>query len=249
MIDHLFEPRGVEILLAHQIDKYARIEIAASRSHYHSARRGQTHTGVDGLTVFNGGDADAIAEMRNYYPIRPIASKSAHDRLARKAMKSVAMDAIRPQIMGDRQGARDIRHSGVKRSVEAGHLRQPWEVLLREADDRQCRRNVQRREDSCGFELPQHGVVDQAMAAKTRPAMHHAMPDRGQLGFFAVREKRPDSCERFPLGSEVRRFGNQRLVVRVFDPELALAATYRLRLARKEHLRDGRLNPVKPELE
>ena len=91
----------------------------------------------------------------------------------------------------------------------------------------------------CRFELPQHGIVDQAMAAKTRPAMHHPMPDRNRLGFFAVREKRPDACERFPLSFEIRRFGNQRLVVRVFDPELALAATDRLRLARKEHLRDG----------
>ena len=102
---------------------------------------------------------------------------------------------------------------------------------------------------ACRFELPQHGVVDQAMAAKIRPAMHHAMPDRGRLGLFAVREKRPDACDRFLLGSEIRRFGNQRLVVRVFHPEPALAATDRLRLARKKHLRDGRLDPVKSELE
>ena len=65
VIDQRFEPRGVEILLAHQIDQHARIEIAAARSHDHSAGRGQTHAGVDGLTAFNGGDADAIAEMRN----------------------------------------------------------------------------------------------------------------------------------------------------------------------------------------
>ena len=53
------------------------------------------------------------------------------------------------------------------------------------------------------------GIVDQAMAAKVRPAVHHAMPDRGRLGLFAVCEKRPDACDRIPLGSEIRRFGNQ----------------------------------------
>jgi hypothetical protein len=137
----------------------------------------------------------------------------------------------------------------VKRRIEAGHLWQLREVLLREANDRQRRRIVQWREDGCRFELPQHRFVDQAMAAKIWPTVHHAMPDRGRLGLFAVCEKCPDACHRVLLGSEIRRFGHQWLVVCVFRPELAFAVADRLGLAREKHLRDGRLDLVKSELE
>ena len=95
----------------------------------------------------------------------------------------------------------------MKRRIETGHLRHPWEVLSREADDRQRRGNVQGREGGCRFELAHHGIVDQAMAAKVRPAVHHAMPDRGRLGLFAVCEKRPDACDGIPW---VRKFADSK---------------------------------------
>ena len=150
---------------------------------------------------------------------------------------------------GERQGPRDVWHPSVKRRIEARHLWQLREVLLSEANDRQRWRIVQWREDGGRFELPQHRFVDQAMAAKIRPTVHHAMPDCGRLGLFAVCEKRPDACDRVLLGSEIRRFSNQRLAVRFFRPELALAVANRLGLAREKHLRDRRLDLVKSELE
>jgi hypothetical protein len=60
------------------------------------------------LTAFNRGETGAIAKMRNYKSIRQIVPKLAYDRLARKAVKSIAVDAIRSQFQGERQGARDI---------------------------------------------------------------------------------------------------------------------------------------------
>ena len=139
--------------------------------------------------------------MRNDQSIRPIVSELSHDRLAGKAVKSITVDAIRSQFQRDRQCARHIRHPSVKCRIEAGDLRQPREVLLRETNDRQCRRIVQWREGGSRFELPQHGVVDQAMVAKIRAPVHHAMPDRGRLDLVAVCEKRPDACNRVLLGS------------------------------------------------
>ena len=56
VIDQRFETSGVQVLFAHQIDQYTRIEIAAARSHDHSPGRRQTHAGVNGLTSFNGGE-------------------------------------------------------------------------------------------------------------------------------------------------------------------------------------------------
>ena len=79
--------------------------------------------------------------------------------------------------------------------------------------------------------------------------MHHAIPDRDRFGLFAVCEKPYDACDRVLLGSEIRRLGNQRLIVRIFRPELTLTAADRLGLARQKQLRDGRLDPVKSELE
>ncbi len=108
---------------------------------------------------------------------------------------------------------------------------------------------MQRREGGCCFELPQHGVVDQAMATKIRPTVHYAMPDRDRLDLSTVREKPPDARDRVLLGSEICRFGSQQIVISVSRPELALAATDRLDLAREKHLRDERFDPVKSELE
>ncbi len=105
VIDQRFETRGVEVLFARQIDQHTRIEIAAARSHDHPTGRGQTHAGVNGLTAFNGGETGAIAEMRNYQSIRQIVPKLAYDRLARKAVKSIAVDAIRPQLQGGAAGS------------------------------------------------------------------------------------------------------------------------------------------------
>ena len=122
MIDEGFETRGVEVLFPQQIDQDARIEIATARSHDRPSGRGQAHAGIDGLAVFDGGNTDAIAQMRNDQPIRPIIPKLPHDRLAGKAMKPIALNAARPQVPRDRQRPRDIRHPGMKCRIEAGDL-------------------------------------------------------------------------------------------------------------------------------
>ena len=59
------------------------------------------------------------------------------------------------------------------------------------------------------FDLAQHPLVDEAMLAKVRPAMHDAMSDRGRLDRVAVCEKCSNACDRVLLGFEIRRFGNQ----------------------------------------
>jgi hypothetical protein len=122
-------------------------------------------------------------------------------------------------------------------------------MLLCEANDRQRRRVVQRREGGCCFELTQNGVIDQAMATKIWPTMHYAMPDRDRLGLSTVSEKPSDARDRVLMGSEICRFGSQLIVISVSRPELALTATDRLGLAREKHLRDERFDQVKSELE
>ena len=104
-------------------------------------------------------------------------------------MKPVALDALRLQFLGDRKDARDLRQSGVKGGVETRHLRKAGKMLLREADDRQSRRSMQRREGGCRLKLPQDRIVDQAMLAQLRSAMHDAMPDGGRRRHVGARQE------------------------------------------------------------
>ena|SRR5258708_7767760 len=154
VIDQRFKAHGVEILFACKIDQHTGIEIATARPYDHSAGWGQAYAGVSGMTALDGRDADAIAEMRDDEPIRRIVSELAHNRLTGMVVKSIALDATRSQFLGERKGARDIQHPSVKRRIEAGNLWQLRKTLLREANDRQRRRIVQRREGRCCFELP-----------------------------------------------------------------------------------------------
>ena len=154
VVDQLFEHGRIEFPLAHQIDQNAWIEIAAACAHDHAARRGQSHAGVDRFTAFDRGDACTIAEMGDDQAVRQIVRKLMHDRFARKAVKPVALDTLRLQFPGDRKDPCDVRQFGVKGGVEARRLRKSGKMLLREADDRQSRWNMQRREGGRRFELP-----------------------------------------------------------------------------------------------
>src|ERR1700730_11571465 len=94
VIDQIFEHRRIELLLTHQIDQNAWIEITAARAHDHPTGWGQSHARVDRFTAFDRGDTGAIAEMGDYQAVRQIVRKLVHDRFARKAVKSVALDTL-----------------------------------------------------------------------------------------------------------------------------------------------------------
>ncbi len=85
---------------------------------------------------------------------------------------------------------------------------------------------------SRGFDLPQHGVVDEAMTAKICPTVHHAMSDRCKPNVLEALQERSDACERILLRSEIRWLGNEKFAISVFRPERALALPDRLSLTR-----------------
>ena len=118
-----------------------------------------------------------------------VVRKLMHDRFVREAVKSVALDALRLQFPGDRKDPRDVRQFGVKGGIEARHLRKPGKMLLREADDRQRRRSMQRRKGGSGFKLPQDRFVDEAVLPQLRPAMHDAMPDGDRCRHSGARQE------------------------------------------------------------
>src|SRR5271170_4652976 len=171
VIDQFFEHSGIEFLLAHQIDQNAWIEIAAPRAHHHPAGWGQSHAGVDRFSGSDRGHACTIAEMGDHEAVRRIVRKLMHDRFTRKAVKSVALNSLRLQFLRDRKDTCDLRQFGVKGGVETRSLREPPKMLLCEADDRQSRGNMQRRECGRRFELRYDRIVNEAMLPEPRPTM------------------------------------------------------------------------------
>src|SRR3984893_16323821 len=131
--------------------------------------------------------------------VRQIASKLMDDRFAGKAVKAVALDPLRLEFLGDRKHTRDIGHSGVKCGVEKCNLWKPRKMLLGEADDRQSRRRMQRREGGSSFQLQQHRLVNQAMLLELRSAMDDSVSDGGRRRHFGVGKELSDATDRIPL--------------------------------------------------
>ena len=210
-IHEVFEHRRIEVLLAHQVDQQAGIEIAAACAHDHAPGRRQTHAGVDRPASPDRRDAGAIAEMRDDHPARQIVAQLMHDRFAGEAVKPVALDPLRSKCTRDRQHARELGHSGVKARVETCDLRQSGKMCLRGADHRQRRRRVQRRKYCCRFQVLKDGVIDDAMATKLRAAMYDTMTDgvrRRQVRRF---EKPLDAKQCFGFSGIGQGFRQQRL--------------------------------------
>src|SRR6185437_13065164 len=100
-----------------------------------------------------------------------------------------------------RQRALDIGHPGVKYRIETRDLPQSRKVLLCNSNDRQGGRIVQWSEDGGRFDLPQHGIVDETMTAKSWPTVHHAMTYRCRPNVLPPLQERSNACERILLVS------------------------------------------------
>ena len=70
VIDEIFEHGCIELLFTRQIDQNAGIEITGPRAHDHATGWSQSHAGIDRYSVFDGGNAGAIAEMGDDQALR-----------------------------------------------------------------------------------------------------------------------------------------------------------------------------------
>ena len=95
---------------------------------------------------------------------------------------------------------------------------------------------MQRRERGCGPESLQYRIVDQAMAAKLRPAMYEAMSDRGRRRQRTLGQKSAYADDRRALVGNSGGFANQRRALRIVGPEVAFTAVTQLRRAARKPL-------------
>ena len=107
-------------------------------------------------------------------------------------------------------------------------------MFLREADDRQSRWNMQRREGDRRFELRQDRGVDEAMLPELRAPVNNSMSDCGRRRHPGVVEKPSDASDCFALAENGTRLGEQYASARIFCMEIAAFAAYRFGLAREQ---------------
>ena len=65
VVEELFERVSGQVFVAEEVDEDAGVEVAAAGAHGDAAGGGEAHGGVDGFAVEDGGDAGAVAEVRD----------------------------------------------------------------------------------------------------------------------------------------------------------------------------------------
>ena len=103
------------------------------------------------------------------------------DRFVRQAVKAVAPHARIEQRLRQREAAVQFGLAGMKRGVEAGHLRHTGERMARCAHARHVVRLVQRCQRHQFAHLRDHGVVDQHRLIEAHTAVDDAVPDRANV--------------------------------------------------------------------
>ena len=114
--------------------------------------------------------------MKGEQSFREIGPQRINHRRVAEAMKSVALETLVMQRIGDRIALRDWGICGVKGGVEAGALRQIGRAPGERPDGGDGMRVVQRRERGAGVDLRQNLWRDASRRGEAPAAMHHAVP-------------------------------------------------------------------------
>ncbi len=100
MVEELFERVSGQVFVAEEVDEDAGVEVAAAGAHGDAAGGREAHGGVDGFAVEDGGDAGAVAEVRDDEALRD-GREARDDGLAGEAVEAVADDAGVVKARGD----------------------------------------------------------------------------------------------------------------------------------------------------
>jgi hypothetical protein len=124
--------------------------------------------------------------MGNYETLGPILGELPQNRLARQAVKSIALDAYSLERFWKRENAGDIRQTRVKCRVETPNLRNPWEMASRSRDDTERGWYMQWRERRRHLESPQRAFIENAMTSQVRPTMDNPVSNRIRRADFPI---------------------------------------------------------------
>ncbi len=106
LVEEVRDLLGGHLLVGHQIEQHARVELAAARAHRQAVERGEAHGRGHRSPVLDRAHRGAVAEMRDDHvlarDLRRHLLQRAHDVFVRKAVEAVAAHAL--VVIGARQG-------------------------------------------------------------------------------------------------------------------------------------------------
>ena len=175
MIEQIFQFVVAELLIAQEVEKNARIEIARARAHRDAAGGREAHGGVDRYSIAKSAEARSVTEMREDGTFGKALAEVMHQRFIGEAMESVALNTRVKVALGKRQVRCYFRDGAVKGIVEAGKVDRRWKDRLRGGDEHQRLRDVQRREMCVGTKLVQNLRRNGLVGAEFGPSVYHAM--------------------------------------------------------------------------
>ena len=177
----------VQARLAVQVEHHGRVDVAAAGAHDQPGQRGQAHRGVDAPAAVDGGRAGPVAQVQGDQcelldRAAEVLGRPPGDVLVRGAVEAEPPD---PVAVGQRPGQRVPvgagRHGPVERGVEHRDLRQCGVQPAGDLDAQRVGRIVQRGQRGQLADRGQHAVVDQHRSVEPGAAVHHPVPDSGQV--------------------------------------------------------------------
>ncbi len=127
LVQRLLQRRDVELPAPEQVQQRIGRDVPAARGHRQPRQAREAHGRVDAAAIEHRAQAGAAAQVRGDHPAR-LRFERAHavgDVLVGQAVIAAMMDARAAHGLGQRVGARRLRHRQVERRIEAGDLRQP----------------------------------------------------------------------------------------------------------------------------
>src|SRR5271168_14454 len=136
MVQQILKLVRAQLLISHEVEQNARIEIAGAGAHRDAARGREPHGCVDGPSVAQSAEAGSVSEVRENSSLRKPRAQPTHQRLVGKAVETVASNSYVEIGLRNRQMRCQFRHGSMKSIVETGVVRRRRKNRLRFSDKR-----------------------------------------------------------------------------------------------------------------
>ena len=173
LVEEVGDLLGAHLLLGHQIEQHARIELAAARAHRQAVERGEAHGRGDRAAVLDRAHRGAVAEMGDDHVLARDLGRDllqrARDVFVGQAVESVAAHAL---VVIATAAARRCRDTN-------GWLR--WKAVSKQATCGVSGKGANRRLDAGDVvRLVQRRERDELCAASRAPPRRSASARRGR---------------------------------------------------------------------
>ena len=164
------------------MEEDAGVQVAAPGAHHDAAGRREPHGGIERLTVVHRRQAGTVAQMRDHQATLGCRAEGRHDVFIGQPMKAVPSYAFVPEVAGQGEALRHLRHTAVKGGVKTRHLWQPGEARRHRLDALDGTRQVQGRKGDQPAQRGEERRIHALRGRMVRAAMDHPMPhgDRGR---------------------------------------------------------------------